>query len=107
MQRLEERDQRRHLRGAQVLAVGGHVAAALQHLADQLIARQPRRDVVERRAAQAALAAERVAVAALLALQDERALQLERRATLRGTATGVGSALHASITGDHGANVPS
>ena len=46
----------------------------------ELVAREPRRDVVERGPAQAALAAERVAVAALLALHQERALQLERRA---------------------------
>ena len=82
MHRREERDERRDLGRAQVLAVRRHVAAALQDLPDQLVARESRRDVVERRPAQAALAAERVAVAALLALHQQRALQLERRAAL-------------------------
>ena len=47
MQRLEERYQHRHLGGAQVLAVRRHLTSALQHLADELIVRQPRSDVVE------------------------------------------------------------
>ena len=80
MHRPEERDDRRHLGGAEVLPVGGHVAAALENLAHQLIVRQARRDVVQRGTALPALATERVTVPALLALQQQRALQLERRA---------------------------
>ena len=74
MERLEERDERRRLRRREVRAVRRHVASALQDLAEELVLRQPRRDVVERRAAPAPGVAERVAVAALLVLEDERAL---------------------------------
>src|SRR5215471_21761216 len=80
--RLEKRHERIDLGGAQVLAVGGHVATALQDLPDELIAREARGDPVESRAALASLAAETVTVPALLVLDHERALQLERRAAL-------------------------
>ena len=40
VKRLEERHQCRSLRGTQVLSVGRHVAAALDHLADELILRE-------------------------------------------------------------------
>ena len=82
-QRLEEGDQGRGLGRAQAVAVGGHVAAPLQDLADELIAGEAHGDVVESGPAPAAFVAERVAVAALLVLQHERALQLERAAALQ------------------------
>src|SRR5205807_10434799 len=66
----------------QILAVGRHVPAALQHLANELIASLPARYAVERRASLASLIAQTVAGAALLVLQHQRALQLERRAAL-------------------------
>src|SRR5262250_2601366 len=81
-QGLHERDERVHFGRAQILAVGRHVAAALQHLPNQLIARLARRDAVERRTALAALTTEAVTGAALLVLEHQRALQLERRAAL-------------------------
>src|SRR5262245_17565444 len=65
---LHEGDERRHLGRRQVLSIGRHVPAALQHLADQLISRQARGDVIERGAATAAFATETMAVAALLVL---------------------------------------
>ena len=68
----------------------------------ELILREPDRDAVERRAALAAVLAERVAVVALLRLENERALPLERRRRLSMCA-GTGSPLQASITGLHGA----
>src|SRR5215470_17434738 len=77
-----ERDERVHFGRAQILAVGRHVAAPLQHLADQLVASLARRDAVERGSALAALTAETVAGAALLVLQHERSLQLQGRASL-------------------------
>src|SRR5262245_63718940 len=79
-QGLHERDERVHFGRVQILSVGRHVATALQHLANELIARLARRDTVERRAALATLTAEAVAGAALLVLEHERALQLERSA---------------------------
>src|SRR5262249_56086654 len=81
-QRLHERDQRVDLRGTEVLAVGRHVAATLQHLTNELITGLARRDAVQRRAAAASLTAQAVAGAALLVLQHEGTLQLERRAAL-------------------------
>jgi hypothetical protein len=68
--RPQERDERRHLRRAQVLAVCRHLAAALEHLSDQLIVCLAPCDVIERRATLATLATQRVAVAALLVLKD-------------------------------------
>ena len=102
-QRFEEGDERRHFRGREVLAVGRHVAAALEDLADELVAREPRGDVVERRPALPPCVAERVAVAALLDLEHERALPLERRAALDESSRARASPLQASMTGDQGA----
>ena len=65
------------------VAVGGHVSAALQDLADDLVFGHARGDGVECRAAHPADAADRVAVAALLVLEDERALAFERSAVLQ------------------------
>src|SRR5260370_5327418 len=78
MHRGEEGDDRVALRGAEVLAVSGHIAAALNYLPNDLIGREPRRGVVECRPPHPALTAERVTVAALLALEEERALELQR-----------------------------
>src|SRR5262245_51951991 len=82
MQGLHERHQRRHLRRTQILAIGRHIAPALDHLPDQLVAGQARRHIVERRAALAAAAAQAVAVPALLVLEHQGALDFERRAAL-------------------------
>src|SRR5262245_38411375 len=70
-ERVEKRDERVDLGGREVFAVGRHVPPALEHLANQLIARQPGRHAVEGRTALAALAAERMTRAALLVLHDE------------------------------------
>ena len=48
MKRLEECHQRRGFRRTQVLSVGRHVAAALDHLANELILVESQRDPVER-----------------------------------------------------------
>src|SRR5262249_30164101 len=76
-----ERDQRPDLRRAEILATGRHIAPALDYLADQLAIGQSRRNVVERRAALTAFPAQAMAIAALLVLQRNGALQLERRAS--------------------------
>ena len=51
MQGFEKCDERGGLRRAQILAVRRHVATALNHLADELVLRQPQRDTVECRTA--------------------------------------------------------
>src|SRR5580704_2030351 len=71
MQRLEERDESRRFRGAQILAVGRHVAATLDHLSNQLILRQAYSHGVQSRTALSALVAERMAVVALLHLENQ------------------------------------
>src|SRR5262245_24478242 len=81
-QRSHERDERVDFRGAEILAVSRHVAATLQNLTDELIARLARRDAVERRPALSAFTAEAVAGPALLVLQHQRALKLERTPAL-------------------------
>src|SRR6266853_338759 len=78
MQSFKKRNQGSRLRRTQILSVGGHVAAALDHLSNQLILRQPHGHRVERRAALSPLIAERVAVVALLHLKNQGALPLER-----------------------------
>ena len=80
MERFQEGNQRRRLRRAEVVAVGRHVASPLQDLANELVAGEPRRHSIERRAALAAFAAKRVAVAALFVLKDQGALTFEGRA---------------------------
>src|SRR5262245_43908075 len=76
-ERSEKRDQRGHLGRVQILAICGHLPATLQHLADQLVVREPGGHVVERRSALSALASQAVTVTALLALHEQRALQLQ------------------------------
>src|SRR5216684_1764137 len=83
MERLEECHERSGLRRAEVLSIARHVATALDHLADQLVLREPDGDSIERRPALPSRAFERVAVAALLELQDERSVSLERAAAVQ------------------------
>src|ERR1700761_1771219 len=78
MQRLQAPNQCRSLRRAQVLAVRRHVAAALQHLPNQLVLRETRCDKIQGRATKSPDPANRMAVAALLRLKDDRALTFER-----------------------------
>src|SRR5258708_4787921 len=49
MQGLEKCYERGSFRRAQILAVRGHVAASLDHLADELVLREPNRNTVQRR----------------------------------------------------------
>src|ERR1700722_6449843 len=82
MHRGQECDDRVDLRRSEVLAVSRHVAAALNYLANDLVPCETRGSVVERGTAHPAVAAERMAIAALLALHQQRALQFERSAAL-------------------------
>src|ERR1700722_17908046 len=79
MQCLEECDEGSGLRRVQILAVSRHIAAALDNLTNQLILRKPHSNCVERRTALSALIAQRVAVVALLRLENQSALPFKRR----------------------------
>src|SRR5580700_1193148 len=78
VQGLEESYERCSLRRAQVVPVGWHIAAALNHLPNELVLRQPHRNAVQSRPPLSATVAKRVAVAALLDLKHQRALALKR-----------------------------
>src|SRR5689334_12082778 len=77
MQGLKKCDERGGLRWTQILSVGWHVAAALNHLADQLVLCQPYGHAVETGASLPALLSKGMAVSALLGLKHERALPLK------------------------------
>ena len=79
MQRVEERHEGGHLGGLEVLAVGGHVAIALEHLAHELVVGEPRHNAGEVRTAFPARPRQGVTVAALLLLQEGGADEFERR----------------------------
>src|SRR5260370_25893664 len=66
--------------GTQVFSVGWHVAAALDHLADELILRELYSDSIQTWATLSAGAAQRMAVVALLRLKNECPLPLQGRA---------------------------
>src|ERR1700741_3755810 len=78
MQGLEKRDQGSCFRWTQVLSVSRHVAASLDYLPDQLVLCQPHRDSVKCWPSFAAQVPKRMAVAALLDLEDQRTLPLKR-----------------------------
>src|SRR5258708_1615568 len=77
MQGLEKCDERRGLCRTQVLPVRRHVAASLDHLADELVLCEPHGDAIQRRASLTAQLPEGMAVAALLDLKNKRALPLQ------------------------------
>jgi hypothetical protein len=77
VQGLEERDERRSLSRTQVVAIGRHVASALNDLPDELVLRQAHGNAVEGRSSLSPQVAKRVAVAALLDLKNERTLPLK------------------------------
>src|SRR2546426_738447 len=81
-QRLHEGDQGGHLGRPQVLAICGHVSAALDHLPDQLVASKTRGYGVKRRTAKPALTAKAVTIPALFILDENCPLELQRRPPL-------------------------
>jgi hypothetical protein len=83
MECLEKRDKRRGFRWAQVLSVCWHVAASLDHLADELVLREPHGNAVERRTPLSAEFTKRMAIAALLHLKYESSLSLKRRCAVQ------------------------
>src|SRR5882757_9338544 len=83
MQRFQKCDERGGLRGAQVLSVSRHVAAALDYLANELSFGEPHSDAVQCRASQSTQFPKRMTVAALLDLEYECALALQRCGALQ------------------------
>src|SRR5580698_3525357 len=77
VQGLEESYERRSLCRAQVVPIGRHVAAALNHLANELVLRQPHGNAVQGWPPLSTHVAERMAIAALLDLKHERTLPLK------------------------------
>ena len=78
-QRSEKADQGRGFVSIQGVPISRHVTSALHHLPDKLVIGHMGGNGIEGRAAQSAGAANRVAVAALLILKDDRTLTFERR----------------------------
>src|SRR5262245_16035370 len=83
MQPCEESYQGRSFRRAQILPVGRHVTATLDHLANELILGKTKSNTVEGRPALATNAVQRMAVAALFCLKNNSAPAFESRASLQ------------------------
>src|SRR5215470_8689810 len=64
-QRLHESNEAGHFRGRQVFTEGWHIAAALNHLPDQLIAGETRGHAIQRGATEATLAPQAVTIPTL------------------------------------------
>src|ERR1700733_2106369 len=77
VQGLKESHQRRSLGWTQVVPIGRHVAAALNHLPNELVLRQPHGNAVQGWPPLSTRVAKRVAVAALLDLKHQRTLPLQ------------------------------
>ncbi len=70
-------------RRAQVLSVSGHVPASLDHLADQLVLREPHSNAVQGGTSLPAAVSQGMTVAALFNLKDQSALPLQRGCALQ------------------------
>ena len=73
-----KRDYRTYFCRAEILAIGRHVAATLDHLTDELVGGEAYSHTVQRRPSLPAQAPKRMAVAALLVLENQRPLEFER-----------------------------
>src|SRR5262249_17151447 len=78
-QRLHESDESRYLLRRQVPAKRRHVAAALNHLPDQLVAGEASGHTIQRWAAQTTFAPRAATLPPLLVSHHQRTLQLQRR----------------------------
>ena len=78
MEGFKERHERRSLSRTQIVSVGRHIAAALDHLPDELVTRKSHGDAIQGWSSLSAGIAEGMAVAALLDLKHQRTLALER-----------------------------
>src|SRR5580698_7164087 len=77
VQGLEESYERCSLSRTQVVPIGGHVAAALDHLPNELVLREPHGNAIQGWPSLSTRVAKGVAVAALLDLKDKRTLTLK------------------------------
>src|SRR4029077_13524623 len=83
MQGFEKCDERRGLCRTQVLPVRRHVAASLDHLADELVLCKPQSNAVQSWASLPAQLSKGMAVATLLDLKNQRALSLKRGSAMQ------------------------
>src|SRR6266478_5394179 len=79
MEGFKERHERRGLSRTQIVPIRRHVAAALNHLPNELVLRQPHSNAVQGWPPLSTRVAKGVAVAALLDLKHERTLPLKCR----------------------------
>src|SRR5437016_8798072 len=75
--RLKERHECSGLRGTQVVSVGGHIAAALDYLADELVMGELYGHAIQLRPPLPSQPAQRVAVVTRLGLKNERPRRLQ------------------------------
>src|SRR5665213_2025577 len=83
MESGKEADERGSFGWVERVAVGRHVSSTLQNLADDLVFGHARSDGVQCWAPETALAADGVAVAALLILENDGAFAFERSSTVK------------------------
>ena len=83
MQGLEKGYERGGFRWTQILSVRRHIAAALNHLPDELVLREPHGNAVQSRPSLPTAFSKGMAVAALLDLKDQSALPLKRSCAMK------------------------
>src|ERR1700739_2091431 len=83
MQRFKECHESSRLGRTKIFAVSGHVSSALDHLADELVLSELESDAIQSRSPLTSLSVQCVTVVALLHLENESALPLERRPVLQ------------------------
>src|SRR5712664_1690073 len=83
MQRFEECHESSRLGRTKIFAVSGHISSALDHLADQLVLSELKSDAIQSRPSLTSLPVQGMTVVALLHLEDESALPLERGPVLQ------------------------
>src|SRR5262250_1677291 len=71
MQSLKKCHKRGRLCRTQILSVGRHIAPALNHLANELVLREPHRNAVECRSSLSAKIPKRMTVATLFGLKNQ------------------------------------
>src|SRR5215469_9414266 len=77
MQGLQKCDQRSSSRRAQIASICRHIAAALNHLPDELVLREADCNTIQSRPSLSSGSAEGVAISALLGLKHKRTLALQ------------------------------
>ena len=104
MQRFEKCDQGGRLRRTQILPIRRHVAASLDHLANELVLRQSHSNTVQSRTSLSATLTERNGSCGIASLEKRAHLAAEARLLPCRNLSGTGSPLHAFMCGLHGVN---